>query len=122
MISSIKHNFKNKLINLKLFKSATSFTDIENSLFKIGDNLERGWAFEVFAEAYLKLEIYRPLKNVYPENIIPSKVKKSLKLPPISTNQKGIDGVFETDANDLITYQVKFRKVRTRLSITRKKS
>ena len=109
----VLHDFKNEVVKRKLFKSAKSYLDIENSLFDyFGDNfLHRGWAFEVFAEAYLKLGLYRPLKNVYPENVIPPKLKDSLKLPQRVTNQKGIDGVYETQSNQFFTYQVKFKNL-----------
>ena len=46
----------------------------------------------------------------HPENAIPSAISKKLKLPLVKKNLPGIDGVLIDQADQLFTYQVKFRK------------
>jgi hypothetical protein len=67
----LRHPYLSKVKKLKLFKDVDSFDQIEeqirNHSFLPKD---QGDAFEVFAEAFFKLGLNAPYKEVYPENEI----------------------------------------------------
>jgi hypothetical protein len=61
----IKHRYIKSIRKLGLFKGVKSFEEIEKQIEQHSDeNKDRGDAFEVFAEAYLRLGINLPYKAV----------------------------------------------------------
>jgi superfamily II DNA or RNA helicase len=113
----VKHPYLNKVKKLRLFKNVESFDQIEEQIRNHSLLAkDQGDAFEVFAEAFLKLGLNAPYKEVYPENEILIEHFKRLKIKPTSKNVRGIDGVLITPSEDLHTYQVKFRSSKEKLS------
>ena len=106
----LQHPYLKKVKQRELFKGIRTFKEIENQIVEHSNlQKDRGDAFEVFAEAFLKLGLNAPYKSVFPENVISADHFKSLRLKARSKNVKGIDGVLETHSGELHTYQVKFR-------------
>lgn len=106
----IKHKYVNRVKKYGLFKGVNSFSDIQKQINNHSEEpKDRGDAFEVFAEAYLRLGINLPYKAVYPENKLTAKHFKRLKIASSDTNVKGIDGALETQSDEFHTYQVKYR-------------
>lgn len=66
----------------------------------------KGDIFEIFCEAYLKTNPEYQIKNVYPQGYVPAHIRKKLKL---SFQDRGYDGVYETNDGEFCTYQSKFR-------------
>ena len=95
-----------------LFKDARSFEDIQNQIQNHSEvEKSQGDAFEVFAEAYLKLGFHIQYQKVHPENDIPYLIAKKYKIPKRKVNLPGMDGVVIDLADQVFTYQVKFTTI-----------
>ncbi len=90
-----------------------SFADVEKTIEGLATELERGRAFEVFAEAWLANQPIAQAITVWPCDTVPVKLQSSLRLP---SKDKGIDGTIEA-ADGVTCYQVKFRTGRPRLRL-----
>ncbi len=107
-----KHKKSNYFLDKGIFANLNSFMELENRISNLPEK-ERGAAFEVFAEAYLKTQSFTQAQNVWPDNDIPQKIRHKLGLPPADM---GIDGVFNTHNDEYHAYQVKYRTNRLSLS------
>ena len=96
-----------------LFREVKSFSELELRIAALSEPTDRGWAFEVFAEAYLSTQKQVQAAQVWPTERIPVEVKHKLQLP---SKDMGIDGIFEDAVGDYSAYQVKFRKGRPALT------
>ncbi len=94
-----------------LFHNLSSFTSLENRIANLPE-IERGDAFEVFAEAYLKTQSLHQVEEIWPEKSLPQSLRELLNIP----SDAGIDGVFKTSSGHYKAYQVKFRSNRGSLS------
>ena len=100
----LQHPYLKKVQQLNLFKGIHTFEELERRILEhSGLEKDQGDAFEVFAEAFLKLGFNAPYKSVLPENAITADHFKTLRLKPSSRNVKGIDGVLETHSGELHT-------------------
>jgi predicted helicase len=90
-----------------------NFAELEAQIVALPSARDRGNAFEVFAEAWLATQVIPQAREVWPGNTLPLSLQDSLRLP---LNDMGVDGVFESEADDPTCYQVKFRTGRPRLS------
>lgn len=97
---------------LNLFNGVKDFRELEQRICALPDTGPRGAAMEVFAEAYLSLPCLATInaKKVWTEKEIPPSIKKQLFL---SSTDKGVDGVLETQTGEYYAYQVKFRSDRS---------
>jgi superfamily II DNA or RNA helicase len=94
-----------------LFSDLLSFKELENRIANLPET-ERGDAFEVFAEAYLKTQPIHQVEEIWPEKSLPQSLRELLNI----MSDAGIDGVFKTSAGHYKAYQVKFRSNRGSLS------
>lgn len=99
----------------RLFKRKyANWADLEQEIQEIGDDTEKGRAFEQFVyfyfdfhrDLYQAKEIYA---RVFPEQRIPKKIIDELKL---EGTDYGVDGVIVLRNGELMAYQVKFRESR----------
>ncbi|MCX8047986.1 MAG: DEAD/DEAH box helicase family protein, partial [Anoxybacillus gonensis] len=86
------------------------WSDLEEKIEAIPDNVEKGTVFEHFAKYYFLLhkELYE-VDKVYMRNEIPAEIVKKLKL---ERKDHGVDGVIVRKDGKLVAYQVKFRSDR----------
>jgi len=96
-----------------LFDGLTSFPELEQRITNLPTTLERGEAFEIFAEAYLATLAIQKAKRVWPGKSVPHSLRKRLAL---TLGDKGVDGVFETELGEYHAYQAKFRSGRPSLT------
>ncbi|MCZ6728266.1 MAG: hypothetical protein O7C61_01025, partial [SAR324 cluster bacterium] len=101
-------------VRSKLFDGLSSFTELEARIQKLPTAIERGDAFEVFAEAYLATQKTAQAKDVWPFDSIPVTVKQLLAVD--TGRDMGVDGVVETLTGEYDAYQVKFRSDRPSLT------
>ena len=94
-----------------LFSSLSSFTELENRISRL-PVIERGDAFEVFAEAYFNTQMLHQAQEVWPEKVLPWNLREKLGIP----TDAGVDGVFKTHTERYNAYQVKFRSNRAALT------
>lgn len=106
-----KHKKASYFFSKGLFSNISSFTELEKRIATIPE-IERGDAFEVFAEAYLKTQPLHQVEEIWPEKILPQSLRDILNIP----SDAGIDGVFKTFSGSYKAYQVKFRSNRESLS------
>ena len=100
---------------LGLFSGIKSFSELERRIEALADEKLKGDALEVFAEAYLATQRVGMAKHVWPDKMIPSSIRKRLRL---SARDVGADGVIETVSGKCRAYQVKFRSRRAPLTWT----
>ena len=107
-----KNKYAYEIVKSKFFEN---IENINQLIYKInkGYNFNnrgiegtKGDIFEIFCEAYLKTNPEYQIKNVYPQGYVPSSLRKKLKL---SYQDRGYDGVYETNDGEFSTYQSKFR-------------
>jgi len=110
-----KHHKANHFLNTGLFDNLSDFAELEERISELLTTLEKGDAFEVFAEAYFFTQKIEQAEEVYPFKSIPSSIKKNLSL---GTNQRdmGVDGVYKTTSGTFNAYQAKFRTGRPSLT------
>jgi superfamily II DNA or RNA helicase len=106
-----KHKKTSYFCSKRLFDNLSSFSELENRIANLPE-IERGDAFEVFAEAYLKTQPLHQVEEIWPERVLPQSLRDMLNIP----SDAGIDGVFKTFSGDFKAYQVKFRSNRDVLS------
>ncbi|MBY0110242.1 MAG: Helicase associated domain protein [Candidatus Babeliaceae bacterium] len=94
-----------------LFSDLFSFKELEKRIANLPE-VERGDAFEVFAEAYLRTQPIHQVEEIWPEKSLPQSLRELLNIP----SDAGIDGVFKTSSGHYKAYQVKFRSNRGPLS------
>ena len=112
---SSKHQEASKFVQSRFFEGLISFRDFEARTEKLANTKEVGDAFEILVEAYLYLHPVLKAKNVWLVGGIPMKIRTQLNLP---SDTKGIDGIYEDAAGNLIPYQVKYRTDKDTLSYT----
>jgi predicted helicase len=106
----IPHKAYKRIKKLKIFNSIKSFKALEKKIEAINTkdkfNL-RGDVFEIFIQGLLLNDSNYNAKVVYPSlKQTPVHVRKKLKVKSVD---RGIDGVFINQSDDIIPYQVKFR-------------
>jgi superfamily II DNA or RNA helicase len=109
-----KHPQASMLISRGVFNGVKSFREFEqrvSSLFELNTKAQ-GDAFEIFVEAYLATQPIIQSQESWPVGFIPSDVRLALNLPKDS---KGIDGVYKSNLDCYVPYQVKFRTNRPAL-------
>jgi hypothetical protein len=86
-----KHQRTHYFVARRLFDGLESFADLEARItaLPLGD---RGYAFEVFAEAYLTTQKIVEAEEVWPALHVPIAVLKACRLP---LDDKGADGVYK---------------------------
>jgi superfamily II DNA or RNA helicase len=94
-----------------LYSGLSSFAELERRIDRIKEPLERGHAFEVFAEGYFATQ-RRDIAKVLPQNTASLAVLKKLGLP---FKDMGADGVIESNVGGYGAYQVKYRSGRPNL-------
>jgi superfamily II DNA or RNA helicase len=98
-----------------LFEGLQSFPELEQRIQGLKTPELRGWAFEVFVEAYLAIVRRADFTEVYPQDTAPSGVLASIGL---TVRDLGADGVALSLAplEGWSSYQAKFRSTRASLS------
>ena len=94
-MSHPKHPKAQQFVRQKLFDGLFCFRDLETRIENLPDELERGHALEVFAEAYFATQPIMAAKHVWPDKKIPLSLREKLKLHSFDV---GADGVIETVA------------------------
>ena len=97
------------------FEGLKSFSDFETRTETLGNTKEVGDAFEILVEAFLHLDPVLNAKEVWLVGNVPLSIRRRLNLP---ADTKGIDGVYEDAAGNLIPYQAKYRTDKDTLSYT----
>jgi len=108
-----RHAEAHRFVHSDLFRDVPSFTELEARIAALSTKLERGDAFEVFAEAYFATQPIAQTKQVWPLSEVPSVIRFALGLV---NRDMGVDGVIETTLGSHDAYQVKFRTGRAALS------
>ncbi len=108
-----KHKEAPAFLRRGFFDNLKSFNEFEVRTEKLTNTKEVGDAFEILVEAYLHLDPVLCVKQVWLVGDIPLKIRKTLNLP---ADSKGIDGIYEDTAGNLIPYQVKYRTDKDTLS------
>ena len=98
-----------------LFDQLERFADLEARIAALPEELDRGDAFEVFAEAYLATQKIVGAEEVWPADQVPIAVLQSCALP---LKDMGADGVYRSLSGHYNAYQSKFRTGRTKLGWT----
>ena len=106
-----KHKKARYFLDKGLYTGLATFSELEKRISNLPE-VERGDAFEVFAEAYLNTQKIVQAKNVWPDKEIPQSLRTTLALPPADM---GVDGVVEVVDGNYNSYQVKFRSERASL-------
>ena len=112
LMPNAKHCHARIFVQQGLFSSINNFADLERRIESLPSEHDRGAAFDVFAEAYLATQRQHNAAKVWPGASVPTTVLQKLRL---TNKDYGVDGVFETSAGELNTYQVKFRSGRANL-------
>jgi superfamily II DNA or RNA helicase len=103
---SSKHPDAQRLVSQGLFANLSDFSQFEQRLRGLDNTKEIGDAFEILVEAFLQTQPLMQAVNVWLVGQVPLRIRRQLNLP---SDAKGIDGVFETRAGELVPYQVKYR-------------
>jgi predicted helicase len=98
-----------KLLAQGLFTGLSGFSDFETRLKGPANTKQVGNAFEIIVEACLHAQPKMQATNVWLVGQVPLRIRKRLNLP---SDSKGIDGIFETRAGELVPYQVTYRTQR----------
>ena len=110
-----KHKEAHAFLKKGFFEGLKSFRDFEMRTEKLANTKEVGDAFEILVEAYLYLNPVLSAKDVWLVGEVPLSIRTRLNLP---RDTKGIDGVYEDAAGNLIPYQAKYRTDKDTLSYT----
>jgi superfamily II DNA or RNA helicase len=110
-----KHKEAHAFLKRGFFEGLKSFRDFEIRTEQLANTKEVGDAFEILVEAYLYLNPVLNAKDVWLVGEVPLTIRKRLNLP---RGTKGIDGVYEDAAGNLIPYQAKYRTDKDTLSYT----
>jgi len=110
-----KHKEAQTFIRKGFFEGLESFRDFETRTENLTNTKEVGDAFELLVEAYLHLDPVLNAKEVWLVGDVPLSIRRRLNLP---ADSKGIDGVYEDAAGNLIPYQAKYRTDKDTLSYT----
>src|ERR1035437_5565636 len=110
-----KHARAAYFLRQRRFHDVCRFGDLERRIANLPE-IDRGPAFEVFAEAYLATSKDREAQEVWPWDKVPQTLCRELSLP--AGRDVGVDGVFKTQGNEYHAYQAKFRTGRPSLTHT----
>jgi len=110
-----KHKEAHAFLKKGFFEGLKSFRDFEMRTERLANTKEVGDAFEILVEAYLYLNPVLNAKDVWVVGEVPLSIRTRLNLP---RDTKGIDGVYEDAAGNLIPYQAKYRTDKDTLSYT----
>ena len=110
-----KHKEAHAFLKKGFFEGLKSFRDFEIRTEHLANTKEVGDAFEILVEAYLYLNPVLNAKDVWLVGKVPLSIRTRLNLP---RDTKGIDGVYEDAAGNLIPYQAKYRTDKDTLSYT----
>jgi superfamily II DNA or RNA helicase len=110
-----KHKEAHAFLKKGFFEGLKSFRDFEIRTEQLANTKEVGDAFEILVEAYLYLNPVLNAKDVWLVGKVPLSIRTRLNLP---RDAKGIDGVYEDAAGNLIPYQAKYRTDKDTLSYT----
>ena len=110
-----KHKEAHAFLKRGFFEELKSFRDFEIRTEQLANTKEVGDAFEILVEAYLYLNPVLNAKDVWLVGEVPLTIRTRLNLP---RDTKGIDGVYEDAAGNLIPYQAKYRTDKDTLSYT----
>lgn len=113
MVKMPLHPKASSFIRNGLFEGIASFQELETRISGIQDEKGKGDAFEVFAEAYLATQRCHEAKEIWPAGTAPLEL---LEKTGLSTNDFGIDGLYQTPLGDVHAYQVKYRTNRPSLT------
>lgn len=108
-----RHRRTGHFVAAGLFDGLEGFADLETRIAALRTQLDRGDAFEVFAEAYLATQKLVGAEVAWPDDQVPFAVLKAHALP---AKDMGADGVYKTWAGQYNAYQVKFRTGRPALT------
>lgn len=106
------NKFAHEIINSGIFENISNFETLSERISSTqsfnnrGIEKTKGDIFEIFVEALLNTKRIFQAKNVYPQGEIPLNILKKLNL---DNEDDGYDGVYLTNDDKLIIYQVKFR-------------
>ena len=106
-----KHKKARYFLDKGLYTGLATFSELEKRISNLPE-VERGDAFEVFVEVYLSTKATKKAKNVWPEKVMPQRLRDTLGI----ASDFGVDGVFETVDSNYNSYQVKFRTNRPALT------
>ena len=107
-----KHPKTAKFVGSGLFANLKSFKELEGRISALGDNVQMGDAFEVFAEAFLVTQEGIDPDNLWPQGTEPLSLRNELGLP---RDDFGIDGIYLNQSGQYDPYQCKFRNGRPTL-------
>ena len=110
-----KHKEAHAFLKKGFFEGLKSFRDFEVRTERLANTKEVGDAFEILVEAYLYLNPVLNAKDVWLVGDVPLRIRTRLNLPK---GTKGIDGVYQDAAGNLIPYQAKYRTDKDTLSYT----
>ena len=110
-----KHKEARTFLKKGFFEGLKSFRDFEVRTERLANTKEVGDAFEILVEAYLYLNPVLNAKDVWLVGDVPLRIRTRLNLPK---GTKGIDGVYQDAAGNLIPYQAKYRTDKDTLSYT----
>ncbi len=110
-----KHKEASAFLRKGFFEGLKSFPEFEARTETLNNTKEVGDAFEILVEAYLHLDPVLRAKEVWLVGNVPLSIRSRLNLP---ADSKGIDGVYQDAAGNLIPYQAKYRTDKDTLSYT----
>ena len=113
MVSLPRHPLTRAFTSNGLFAGVATFRELEERISGLLNEHERGAAFEVFAEAWLTTQRIPQARIVWPGKAPPPSLLEKLRLP---FKDMGVDGIFETLADEPVCYQAKFRRGRPALT------
>lgn len=106
-----KHKKSQYFFRKGLFTNLSSFSELESRISSLPE-IERGDAFEVFAEVYFNTQNVQQAQEVWPEKLLPQSLRDKFGIAV----DAGIDGIFKTNMGLYKAYQVKFRSNRNALT------
>lgn len=110
-MANARHSKAGRFVQQRLFAGLSAFTELEQRISNLPE-IDRGDAFEVFAEAYLATQRKHDAETVWPLSAAPL---DTLQIVGLKSDDFGVDGILKTKLGSFSAYQVKFRTARPAL-------
>jgi len=110
-----RHPHAKRILQERLLTGVASFEELEARIAALPTQVERGAAFEVFAEGWFATQRIAQARQIWPGDSPPLSLQEKLRLP---LRDMGVDGIVETATDELFCYQAKFRRGRPALTWT----
>src|SRR5882724_12820543 len=88
-----RHPHAKRILQERLLTGVASFEELEARIAALPTQVERGAAFEVFAEGWFATQRIAQARQIWPGDSPPLSLQEKLRLP---LRDMGVDGIVET--------------------------